>query len=143
MKKSGSAVFLMELTLVILFFSLSTVVTLRLFVSAHQQERQSTLRSDAMELAENTAELFRVLGVSYFDPIDGWTAVNQPDNSTLYTCTKNGLLAEVQLKTTATDAGSLETGEIRIMEVEKKNSGQEDLLCRLTLGRYSPGEAAA
>ena len=40
MKKSGSAVFLMELTLVILFFSLSTVVTLRLFVAAHQQERR-------------------------------------------------------------------------------------------------------
>ena len=143
MKKSGSAVFLMELTLVILFFSLSTVVTLRLFVSAHQQERQSTLRSDAMELAENTAELFRARGVSYFDPIDGWTAVNQPDNSTLYTCKKNGLLAEVQLKTTATDAGNLETGEIRVMEAGKENSGQGDLLCRLTLGRYSPREAAA
>ena len=35
MKKSGSMAFLLELILVILFFSLSTAVTLRLFVAAH------------------------------------------------------------------------------------------------------------
>ncbi len=34
MKKRGSMAFLMELIVVILFFSLSTAVTLRLFVAA-------------------------------------------------------------------------------------------------------------
>lgn len=34
--------FLMELIVVILFFSLSTAVTLRLFVAAHEKEREST-----------------------------------------------------------------------------------------------------
>ena len=95
MKKSGSAVFLMELTLVILFFSLSTVVTLRLFVAAHQQERQSTLHSDALELAENTAELFRAQGVSFFDAADGWNAAEQEDGSVLYSRLESGLRMEV------------------------------------------------
>lgn len=105
MKKSGSAVFLMELTLVILFFSLSTVVTLRLFVAAHQQERQSTLHSDALELAENTAELFRAQGVSFFDAADGWNAAEQEDGSVLYSRLESGLRMEVIWKGERTPAG--------------------------------------
>ncbi len=139
MKKSGSAVFLMELILVILFFSLSAVVTLRLFVAAHQQERQSTLRSDALELAENAAELFRAQGVSFFDTADGWTAVEQADESVLYSRLENGLCMEVILRGEQTETGRLETGEIQVFAANR----QSDPLCRLPLGRYSPGEAAS
>ena len=136
MKKSGSAVFLMELTLVILFFSLSTVVTLRLFVAAHQQERQSTLHSDALELADNTAELFRAQGVSCFDAADGWNAAEQEDGSVLYSRLESGLRMEVIWKGERTPAGRLESGEIRVFENQRS-----DPLCRLPLCRYSPGEA--
>ena len=52
MKKRGSMAFLMELIVVILFFSLSTAVTLRLFVAAHEKERESTRLSDAVERAQ-------------------------------------------------------------------------------------------
>lgn len=71
MKKRGSMAFLMELIVVILFFSLSTAVTLRLFVAAHEKERESTRLSDAVERAQDTAEQFRVKGTALFASSDG------------------------------------------------------------------------
>lgn len=137
MKKSGSAVFLMELILVILFFSLSAVVTLRLFAVSHQQERQSAQISDAMELAANTAERFRAQGAALFRPDAGWSAAGQDGGATLYTCTREGLRIEVLLKEKQTGAGTLETGEVRV-----KSGEQSEALCCLALGRYSPKEEA-
>lgn len=138
MKKSGSAVFLMELTLVILFFSLSTVVTLRLFVAAHQQERQSTLHSDALELAENTAELFLRPGRVLFccRPTAG-TAAEQEDGSVLYSRLESGLRMEVIWKGERTPARPGWNPErSACLKIQRS-----DPLCRLPLCRYSPGEA--
>lgn len=135
MKKNGSAIFLMELVLVILFFSLSTVVTLRLFVTAHQQEEQSTLRSDALELAENTAELFRTYGTGLFSASE-WTASRQSDEESCYTLVTGGLVAHVSLHTAITRDGCLSTGEIAVYQENRDESAAP--ICRLSLGRYVP-----
>ena len=135
MKKSGSAVFLMELVLVILFFSLSTVVTLRLFVTAHQQEEQSTLRSDALELAENTAELFRAYGSDWFAS-SPWTSSQGTGDDAHYTLTTDKLVAHVSLYTASGRSGSLSTGEITVYPAGQEETGVP--LCRLDLSRYVP-----
>lgn len=137
MKKNGSAVFLMELILVILFFSLSTVVTLRLFVTAHQQEEQSTLRSDALELAENTAELFRAYGTGLFTS-PAWITLQETGEDTHYSHTADGLTARVSLHMADSPEGSLSTGEIVVYQAGSDGGTSGDPLCRLALGRYVP-----
>lgn len=133
MKKSGSMAFLLELILVILFFSLSTAVTLRLFVAAHDKERDSSRLSDALECAQDTAERFRVQGTSMFDPSDGWTYVIEEDLSALYTRTCGGLTVTVLVADGDALAGQLESGEIRVYA-----PADPDPLCRLPLTRYVP-----
>ena len=129
----------MELTLVILFFSLSAVVTLRLFVTAHQQEQQSALRSDALELAEDTAEQFHAQGTAFFNSADGWSSAALEDG-TVYRFDGSDLLLEVFLRQESTVAGALETGEVRITGSEK-SIGRGQVLCSLPVGRYIPKES--
>lgn len=131
----------MELTLVILFFSLSAVVTLRLFVTARQQEQLSALRSDAMELAENTAEQVHAQGASFFDSQNGWTITSQEKDGSVYTYTHDGsgLKLEVFLKQEKTGAGTLEIGEVRVTGSDQ-SGGQGQMLCCLPVGRYTPEE---
>lgn len=133
MKKSGSMAFLLELILVILFFSLSTAVTLRLFVAAHDKERDSSRLSDALEYAQDTAERFRVKGTSMFDPSDGWTYVIEEDLSALYTRACGDLTVTVLVADGDALAGQLESGEIRVYA-----PADPDPLCRLPLTRYVP-----
>ncbi|MCI8360054.1 MAG: hypothetical protein HFE86_01795 [Clostridiales bacterium] len=140
MKRHSSAVFLMELTLVILFFSLSAVVTLRLFVTAHQQEQQSALRSDALELAEDAAEQFHAQGAAFFDSADGWSSTPLEQGGTVYSWDGSDLLLEVFLQQEDTGAGALESGEVRITGSEKSVS-RGQVLCSLPVGRYIPKEA--
>lgn len=146
MKRHSSAVFLMELTLVILFFSLSAVVTLRLFVTARQQEQQSALRSDAMELAEDTAELVYAKGVPFLEKDAGWTASDVPAGAeAAHYCYKyddSGLLMEIFSQSEQTVGGVLDTSEVRITGSEKSGSPGQ-ILCRLPVKRYYPQEAGA
>ncbi len=134
MKKSGSMAFLLELILVILFFSLSTAVTLRLFVAAHGKEQESSRISDALERAQDTAEQFRVKGTAMFDSADGWTYVIEEDLSALYTRAYNdGLTVTVLVADGDALAGQLERGEICVYA-----GADPDPLCRLPLTRYLP-----
>ena len=133
MKKRGSMAFLMELIVVILFFSLSTAVTLRLFVAAHEKERESTRLSDAVERAQDT-EQFRVKGTALFASSDGWTYEIRDDLSALYTRVfEEGLTVTVLVTDGDALAGLLETGEICVY------SGTDtEPCCRLPLSRFVP-----
>ena len=134
MKKRGSMAFLMELIVVILFFSLSTAVTLRLFVAAHEKERESTRLSDAVERAQDTAEQFRVKGTALFASSDGWTYEIRDDLSALYTRVfEEGLTVTVLVTDDAGITGILENGEICVY------SGTDtEPCCRLPLSRFVP-----
>ena len=134
MKKRGSMAFLMELIVVILFFSLSTAVTLRLFVAAHEKEQESTLLSDALERAQDTAEQFQIKGTSLFDSSDGWTYEIRDDLSALYTrLFEDGLTVTVLVTDADALSGWLETGEICVY-----SGADAEPHCRLPFTRFVP-----
>ena len=59
MNRSKTSLFLMELIIAILFFSLSCAVCIQLFFKAHHVSRKSEDLSSAVLWCENVAELFR------------------------------------------------------------------------------------
>ncbi len=62
MKKSKSALFLMELIIVIFFFALTSAVCLRVFVKAHDTAVDTKSMNYAVLWAENAAECFYEYG---------------------------------------------------------------------------------
>ncbi|MCI9488148.1 MAG: hypothetical protein HFI64_14530 [Lachnospiraceae bacterium] len=62
-RKHRSSLFLLELILVIFFFSLASAVCIQLFVKAHLTERETEALNRAIPLAESAAEAYhRVSG---------------------------------------------------------------------------------
>ena len=115
----------------LLFFSLSTVITLRLFVTAHQQEQQSVRLSEALEQAQDTAEQFYAGGRAFLTNT-GWSADTQGE-ATLYRQIDAQWVIEVSLQETISSAGVLDSGEVRV----RAAAAPEDVLCRLSLARYT------
>jgi len=62
MKKSKSALFLMELIIVIFFFALTSAVCLRVFVKAHEVAEDTKGLNQAILWAENAGECFYEYG---------------------------------------------------------------------------------
>ena len=60
---SKSGIFLMELILSILFFSIAAAVCVKLFVTAHRLSDQSVNLNHAVSMAESIAEAFYVMGM--------------------------------------------------------------------------------
>ena len=58
MKHSKSSLFLMELIIALLFFSLASTVCIRLFVKAHSLSAQTVDQNYAVNYAQNMAEAF-------------------------------------------------------------------------------------
>ncbi|MCM1120660.1 MAG: hypothetical protein NC543_15010 [bacterium] len=58
MKHSKSSLFLMELIIALLFFSLASTVCIRLFVNAHSLSSQTVDMNYAVNYAQNMAETF-------------------------------------------------------------------------------------
>lgn len=58
MKHSKSSLFLMELIIALLFFSLASTVCIRLFVNAHSLSAQTVDQNYAVNYAQNMAEAF-------------------------------------------------------------------------------------
>ncbi len=58
MKHSKSSLFLMELIIALLFFSLASTVCIRLFVKAHALSAQTVDQNYAVNYAQNMAEAF-------------------------------------------------------------------------------------
>ena len=120
LRKSGSAVFLMEMMVVILFFSLSVMIIFRLFVSAHLNGEDSMRLNYSLLEAKNAVELFKANGTDIFD--DGsWTAEKNPETG-IYRYTKNSpeggvatsaYILEMKLTKEATPLGMYESGEMR------------------------------
>ncbi len=60
---SKSSLFLIELIIAILFFSLSSVVCVNMFLSAHVLAEESAQRSGAVTAAQTAAEIYREGGI--------------------------------------------------------------------------------
>ena len=138
MKRNQTAVFLIEFLVVILFFSLSVVVILHLYMAAHNKNEESEQISHALIQAQNTAEKFRTQGKSMFLS-EGW--VNQSTENAegdvhkfVYSNEQNSpLIIEVLLLTENAPYGTIESGEVIIYVRGKTN---KDYICRLELAKY-------
>ena len=77
MSKSKSSLFLIELIIVILFFSLTSTVCIQLFVKAHLIGKHTSELNHSVEIAQNLAESFYGMNGDYDDFIEvlGLTAV--------------------------------------------------------------------
>ncbi|MBP5624974.1 MAG: hypothetical protein J6X36_08920 [Lachnospiraceae bacterium] len=67
MRKSRTALFLMEMIVIMFFFSLTAAVCIRVFVKAHLVGRDTKDLNNAVLLAENAGELFYEYGEDFKD----------------------------------------------------------------------------
>ena len=67
MKKSRTALFLMEMIVIMFFFSLTAAVCIRVFVKAHLVGRDTKDLNNAVLVAENAGELFYEYGENFKD----------------------------------------------------------------------------
>lgn len=77
-KRTKPNALLIELVIVLLFFSLSASVILQLFVATHDKSLRSRVDSAAMAMAEDLADRFYTsdLDAEAFFAADGWRAVD-------------------------------------------------------------------
>lgn len=59
MKHSKTGLFLMELIIGILFFSLASALCIQIFVKAHLMNEESIQKSQAMKIAQNIIEIYK------------------------------------------------------------------------------------
>ena len=131
MRNSRSSLFLMELVVVILFFSLSSAVCVRLFVKAHQIDQSTVNMNHAMLWIQNYAEEFRSNPVEvnetvYFDK--EWNAC-EGSSSALYSVSIHSLPDVSAIH------GHVAQAEIT---VNCLNNKQASVLASQTIQRYVP-----
>ena len=150
MRKSGSAVFLMEMMVIILFFSLSVMIIFRLFVSAHIGDQESIRLNDSLLEAKNTVELFKANGAEIFSGGIEWELQPQsPGQTADYYIKKSpedsspttAYILEVEITAETTPLGVYEFGEIRAYaDVDGVPEGEPFLV--LQIGHYRQGQTA-
>ena len=129
---------LIELILVILFFSISAAVILQFFVAAHLKSEESAQKSAAILQAQQIAEGFQQTGtlpqnalaqqedaVLYFD--EDWRALSSLEGASF--------LARLSLQEEKTPAGSLRRLTVDLHAIE--SDGQDELYA-LSVEKYVP-----
>lgn len=125
---------LIELVIVILFFSLSAGIILQLFVAAHDRTTSSTVDTAALLIAEDFAERFAASDL----PADVYLAeagfVLEEDLYTRQT-ESNGrtLTINATSETTATEAGLLDRLQVTVLDGSRE-------AVSLPVSRYLPRE---
>lgn len=111
---SKSGIFLMELILSILFFSIAAAVCVKLFVTSHQLSDQSVNLNHAVAMAESIAEAFYGCNgnAGELEALFPDARMDQTDEQTMLTLnnTDQGLGAFVKINA----SGELTTCEIRV-----------------------------
>lgn len=127
---------LIELVIVILFFSISAGIILQLFVAAHDRSRQSAMDNEMTLVAEDIAERFAVstLDADAFFLSGGWAG--EADAYTRTLTLESG--REVQLSVTGaqqeTQAGTLDVFALVAYDGDRE-------IMNLPVSRYLPKEA--
>lgn len=111
---SKSGIFLMELILSILFFSIAAAVCVKLFVTSHQLSDQSVNLNHAVAMAESIAEAFYGCNgnAGELETLFPDARMDQTDEQTIFTInnTEEGLSAFVKINASE----ELTTCEIRV-----------------------------
>lgn len=125
---------LIELVIVLLFFSLSAAVILQLFFAAHNASVRASVDSSALMMAEDVAERFSVsdLTADAFLAADGWTM--QDDHFTRdVTEQKRTLRFTANTASEPAAAGTLETMSLTVTDGDTE-------IVTLPIVRYTPEE---
>ena len=83
MKHSRSSLFLMEMIIAILFFSLASAVCIQLFAKSHLLSAQTVNQNHAVTWAQNLAESYLSLEGDLDSMKELFDAAEQPDEATL------------------------------------------------------------
>ena len=132
MKKSSSAVFLMEIVVIILFFTLSVTIISGLFVTAHTKDVESGLINDALSAAQSAAESFRARGYGTFD---GWDEHTGADGTRTYVWHEESFTLTAALVTDKLPGGTFDKGEVTAVSNETPDG---ESLASVKISRYVP-----
>ena len=132
---SKSSLFLIELIVSLCFFSLASVVCVRLFVYAHKVSTESRRETLAIQMSQNAAECFVAADgdEAEFRRLFAMTLPQDPDDIiTEFTITsepgKDGIMCRLLIRNTAvdgTDIFSLEVLHYRQKGSAGKSKGKE------------------
>ena len=129
MKHSKSGLFLMELIIVLLFFSLASTICIRLFVKSHALSQETVDLTNAVTLAQNLAENFIA---SDGDPevmLQNFPKLSLAEDNLLQLA-ENGYLSQIRF---SVNADGLRQGDIEIYRNAKSES-----IYSLQVLRYVP-----
>lgn len=126
---------LIELVIVILFFSISAGIILQLFVAANDRSVQSATDTAALLEAENMAELLVAsrLPLEDFLADTGWDMETHGIYTRPFDVGSRSLLMVATCETSETDAGTLDSLQLTVMDKERK-------AVVLPVGRYLPSK---
>lgn len=86
-RASKSGLFLMELIIVIMFFSLASAVTVQLFVKSHLVSRTTVALTNSTMIVQNYAEVFRNSNGDFSELLDFFqTEISHSDNNSFEVC---------------------------------------------------------
>ncbi|MBR2401453.1 MAG: hypothetical protein IKB01_01615 [Lachnospiraceae bacterium] len=138
MRNSRASLFLMELMISILFFSLSSAVCIQLFVKAHTINTDTENQSNATLIAQDISELFhhtygnKEQFLSYYDKYE-----TEENEVLLFFTDNNHSCSKENAHYTATLSFN-QDGAFRILTMKITCSGKEDILYSSTLKKYIP-----
>lgn len=127
---------LIELVIVILFFSISAGIILQLFVAAHDRSKQSTVDTCAVLMAEDLAECIAAstLPMDVFLAEDGWTRAGERHTKTAAASNERPLALTLDGLTEESAAGTLDVLTLSIADGERT-------VVTMPINRYLPKEA--
>lgn len=131
--------FLTEFIIVILFFSLSAVITLQLFLAADQKSELSTEKTNAyikLQTIGESVKTNREYLDSFFSKANGWDSYVRYYDEDFNLCEKEASAYLLKAEVTQTEK---EAGDISAVQLEfVKNTEQAEVLGELLVTTYLP-----
>lgn len=132
--------FLVEFILVILFFSISAVITLQLFVAANEKSTLSSEKTAAYLKMQTMAEEIKGKGTyfeSYFSAANGWKDFTRyyDREFNISDVETASYVLRAELKQTEHTGGELAAVVLTFYKIK---AGQEEEICSLQVQSYLP-----
>ena len=129
--------FLLEMILMILFFSVSAAVILQLFASSHNIQKQSSSKNEALLYAQTLAEEFKASGQNLLARTSEQTEERYLDENWQETGKDNAVYtAQIKISNQSTAAGHLFSATVSVFTSDT----EKHLLCRIPATVYLPSE---
>lgn len=129
-----SSLFLMELIIAILFFSLASAICVQLFVKSHSLEKESVDINHAINAAASVAEIFRSQEDAHMLLQEQFPAGELSQNSYRFFYDKNWELCDVSNRAYTVSLHTLESDGFLLGTVEVTR--EEEALYQLHLKKY-------